>query len=307
MRIALPELVLGGAGYAGLYRAVAPETATATLRAAWDGGVRAFDTAPHYGAGMSEERLGAFLAAHPRDEFVLSTKIGRLLYDDRDALDGTDGFFGTPARSRRRDYTGSGTRRSLEDSLQRLDLDRIDVALIHDPDDHQEQALAGAVPELTRMREEGTVTGIGVGVNDADLALRFVRECDLDCVLIAGRYTLLDSRASGLLDECLRRDIEVMVAGVFNSGLLADPTERDTFDYRSAAPEIVARARKMADACAEYGVSIRAAALQFPLRHPAVGSLVSGAATAAEVHDTIAQLAITIPDELWKRLDEVAA
>ncbi|MFI9403063.1 aldo/keto reductase [Nocardia sp. NPDC052316] len=298
------DIVLGGAAYAGLFRAVDEEAAQAGIAAAWDAGIRAFDTAPHYGAGSSEERLGRFLRSRPRSEYTVSTKVGRLLYADPSAPDGVDDFYGAPKRARRRDYSAVGVRRSLEDSLERLGLDRIDLLLIHDPDDHQEQALAEALPELERMRAAGIVAGIGVGVNDAEVALRFVRETGIDHVLIAGRYTLLDRRAEAeLLPECARRDVRVLVAGVLNSGILADPWRSATFDYRPAQRHIVERAQAMARICAKYDVALRAAALQFARRNPAVGATVIGAGTAVEVADTIAMLNTTVPEDLWHELD----
>jgi D-threo-aldose 1-dehydrogenase len=234
----------------------------------------------------------------------VSTKVGRLLYDDPQATDGVDDFYGTPKRSRRQDYSASGVRQSLEDSLIRLGLDRIDVLLIHDPDDHQEMALTGAVPELERMRAEGMVSGIGIGVNDVDLALRFVRDTAIDHVLIAGRYTLLDRRAEAeLLPECARRGIRVLIAGVLNSGILADPHRQAFFDYRPADRDIVERAVAMDRICAKYGVPLRAAALQFPGRNASVGATVVGAGTDKEVTDTVAMLNITVPEELWTELD----
>ncbi|WP_194833664.1 aldo/keto reductase [Nocardia sp. XZ_19_369] len=296
------DIVLGGAGYAGLFRAVTEAEAQAGIAAAWDAGIRAFDTAPHYGAGSSEERLGRFLRS--RSEYTVSTKVGRLLDEDPLVPDGVDDFYGAPKRARRRDYSAAGVRRSLEDSLERLGLDRIDLLLIHDPDDHQEQALAEAVPELERMRAAGIVSAIGVGVNDVDVALRFVRETSIDHVLIAGRYTLLDRRAEAeLLPECARRDVRVLVAGVLNSGILADPWRRTTFDYRPAQQHIVERAQAMARICAKYDVALRAAALQFARRNPAVAATVIGAGTAAEVADTIAMLNTSVPDDLWHELD----
>lgn len=300
-------LVLGGASYAGLYRATDPATAQAALQAAWDGGIRAFDTAPHYGAGQSEERLGRFLRGRVRSDFVVSTKVGRLLYDDPAAADGTDQFFGVPRRSRRRDYSADGVRRSVEASLRRLGLDRVDLLLVHDPDEHVRQALDEAVPELSRMRANGLVTGIGVGVNDADLALRFVRDSDIDHVMIAGRYSLLDRRAEELLAECARRHVAVLVAGALNSGLLADPERQGTFNYVPAPAALLGRARAMRAACERFGVALRAAALQFPLRHPAVDAVVSGAGTAADVSDTFDQMARPIPAALWAELSELAA
>ncbi|QIS03600.1 aldo/keto reductase [Nocardia brasiliensis] len=299
----LTDIVLGGAGYAGLYRAIEPAQAHAALHAAWDAGIRSFDTAPHYGTGSGEERLGEFLRTRPRAEFTVSTKAGRLLYDDPHAVDGADGFYGTPKRSRRRDYSASGIRRSLEDSLTRLGLDRVDLLLIHDPEDHAAQALSAGVPELVRLRDEGIVSGIGIGVNFVDLALRFVRVAPIDHVLIAGRYTLLDRGAEAeLLPECHRRGIRVLVGGVLNSGILADPQRQATFDYRPADGEIVERARAMALRCAKYEVPLRAAALQFPRRHPAVTRTVVGASTPDQVADTVAMLNHPVPGALWHEL-----
>ncbi|WP_405163561.1 aldo/keto reductase [Nocardia sp. NBC_01499] len=298
------DIVLGGAGYAGLFRAVDEADAQAGIAAAWDAGIRAFDTAPHYGAGSSEERLGRFLRSQPRSSYSVSTKVGRLLYDDPLASDGIDDFYGAPKRSRRRDYSADGVRRSLEDSLQRLGMDRVDLLLIHDPDDHQDQTLAAAMPELERMRAAGIVAGIGVGVNDVDVALRFVRETTIDHVMIAGRYTLLDRRAdTELLPECARRGIRVLVAGVLNSGILADPTRRATFDYRPAQRDIIERAQAMERICAKYDVPLRAAALQFPRRNPAVGATVIGAGIKTEIEDTIAMLNTAVPEDLWHELD----
>jgi D-threo-aldose 1-dehydrogenase len=298
----LSQIVLGGAGYAGLFRAVDPFSAQAALDAAWAAGIRAFDTAPHYGVGLSEERLGRFLRG--RSGFVVSTKVGRLLYDDPAAADGAEGFYGTPKRSRRRDYSAGGTRTSVADSLARLGLDRVDTLLVHDPDDHQDQALAETVPELGRLRSVGLCSRIGIGVNRVDVALRFVREASLDVVLIAGRFTLLDRQAEAeLLPECARRGIRVLAAGVLNSGILADPDQWSTFEYRLAGDKVLARARMMAQICERYGVPLRAAALQFPGRHPMVGGTVVGARSAAEVADTVAMLKVPVPDDLWDELD----
>ena len=296
--------VMGCAALAGLYREVPADAATAALTAAWDGGVRAFDTAPHYGAGLSEERLGGFIRARPREQYAISTKVGRLLLDDPDAVDGTDGFFGTPRRTRIRDYSAAGMRRSHAESLTRLGIDRVDQLLIHDPEDHMPMALAEAAPELAVMREEGTIRRFGVGTNFVDVGLEFVQHSTIDCLMIAGRYSLLDRRAeSTLLPACADRGIEVMVAGVFNSGLLADPLRRITFNYETAPDALIGSARAMQAACERHGVSLRAAALQFPLRHRAVTAIVSGAGSADTVVDVLAQRQVPIPDDLWDELD----
>ena len=189
-------MVFGGAPIGGLYLPVRDDQAAAALEAAWAAGIRAFDTAPHYGAGLSEQRLGRFLAGRPRDEFVLSTKVGRRLVPATGDVEGAEGFYGTPKLARVRDYSRDGTLAALEGSLRRLGTDRVDIALIHDPDDHAEQALDGAYAALDQLRSEGTIRAVGVGMNQAPLLEWFVERTDLDCVLVAGRYSLLDTAAA---------------------------------------------------------------------------------------------------------------
>jgi D-threo-aldose 1-dehydrogenase len=274
------------------------------LQAAWDLGFRDFDTAPHYGVGQSEEYLGRFLAGRPRDSFTVSTKVGRLLFDDPDAVDGTDEFYGTPKRSRVRDYSGDGVRRSLEQSLARLGLDRVDVLYVHDPEDHLRQALDEAAPALARLRADGVIAGYGVGTNYADVATAFLRETDADRIMIAGRYSLLDRRAEQtMLPAAADKGVRLVVAGVLNSGLLADPRPGAPFNYAPAPDWLVEAARRMQAACEARGVALRAAALQFPTRHPAVAAIVSGAGRADHVRDLSAQLDVEIPEELWAELD----
>ena len=296
--------VFGCAALGGLYRPVSREEAHATLRAAWDLGVRSFDTAPHYGVGQSEEYLGDFLRDKPRDSFTVSTKVGRLLVDDSTVVDGTDGFFGTPARSRVLDYSADGVRRSLEESLGRLGLDRVDLVFVHDPEDHMAQAVGEAAPALAEMREAGRITGFGVGTNYTEVAERFVRETAADTVMIAGRYSVLDRRAERtLLAACADRGVRVLAAGVLNSGLLADPRPGAPFNYAPAPDWLIDTARRMAAACEAQGVTLRAAALQFPTRHPAVDAVVTGAGRVSSVRDAHEQLQVPIPDDLWVELD----
>ncbi len=293
-------LVFGGAPIGGLYAPVSDEAAAATLAAAWDAGIRAFDTAPHYGVGLSEQRIGDFLAGRPRAEFVVSTKVGRRLVPVAGSVDGADGFYGTPALTRVRDYSADGAVRSLEDSLRRLRLDRVDIALIHDPDEHMAEALDGAYRALAGLRADGAVGAIGVGVNSAPLAEWFVTRCDLDCVLVAGRYTLLDdSAARSLFPVCLARGVAVLAGGVFNSGILAGG---DRYDYALAAPGVLARARAVAGACARHGVPLAAASLRYVLRHPAVTAAVVGARTPDEIRADAGYLSLAIPDALWTDL-----
>jgi D-threo-aldose 1-dehydrogenase len=228
--------------------------AAATLAAAWAAGIRAFDTAPHYGVGVSERRLGSFLAGYPRDEFTVSTKVGRLLVPAAGDVQGEDGFYGIPPLTRVRDYSRDGVRRSLAESLERLGLDRVDIALIHDPDDFMKQAADEAYPARASLRDSGVVRAIGAGMNSASALAWLAERCDLDCVLVAGRYTLLDqAAATELFPVCQRRGVAVLAAGVFNSGILAGPVDGGSYDYAPAPPAVLARARLMRDACARHG------------------------------------------------------
>jgi D-threo-aldose 1-dehydrogenase len=312
--VAVTELSFGGAAIGNLFTAVTDDDARAAVDAAWDGGIRFFDTPPHYGLGLSERRLGAALRGRPRDEYVISTKIGRLLEPDPSsrpapagsaAVGGRDpeGFDVPGDLVRRFDYSADGVRRSLAASLSRLGLDRVDIALIHDPDAHGEQALREAYPALERLRAEGVVRAIGVGMNQTEMLTRFIRETDIDVVLVAGRYTLLDhSAAEELLPAALERGTSVIVGGVFNSGLLAAPTPGATYDYQAAPGDLVSRALRLQEICARSGVPLRAAAARFPLAHPAVASVLIGARSAAEVADAIALRGLDIPPELWESL-----
>jgi D-threo-aldose 1-dehydrogenase len=313
-RVSVTELSFGGAAIGGLYTEVSDDDARAAVDAAWEGGIRTFDTAPHYGLGLSERRLGDALRRRPRDEYVISTKVGRLLEPavrgpggtsagstgGRDTQEGFD----IPARYVRRfDFSADGVRRSLEASLDRLGLDRVDIALIHDPDDHGEQAFREAYPALERLRGAGTVRAIGVGMNQAAMLTRFVTDTDVDTVLVAGRYTLLDkSAASELLPAALRRGVSVIAGGVFNSGVLAAPVAGATYDYHAAPGELIEKARRLAETCARYGVPLRAAAARFPLTHPAVASVLIGVRSAAEVTDALRLRALDIPGALWDSL-----
>ncbi|MEU8320228.1 aldo/keto reductase [Nonomuraea sp. NPDC048881] len=297
--IDLPRVGLGGAPLGNLYQAVSGEQARATVDAAWESGVRLFDTAPHYGLGLSERRLGAALAQ--RSGYVLSTKVGRLVVPSRVRDD--DEMFDVPVGlGREWDFSADGVRDSLEDSLARLGLPEIDIALIHDPDDHLEQALAEAYPALAELREQGVVKAIGVGMNQWQAPLRFVRETGVDVVMLAGRYTLLDQSGLPLLDECAERGVRVLAAGVFNSGLLATPAPSGTFDYVPAPAPLLDRATRIAAVCERHGVSLPQAAMAFPLRHPAVASIVLGARAPEEVLANAALWARPVPEELWLEL-----
>jgi D-threo-aldose 1-dehydrogenase len=298
------ELSFGGAAIGNLFTEVGEDDARAAVDAAWDGGIRTFDTAPHYGLGLSERRLGAALRDRPRDEYVISTKVGRLLEPAAGPVGRDPEGFAVPAHLVRRfDYSADGVRRSLEASLDRLGLDRVDIALIHDPDDHGEQALREAYPALERLRAEGVVRAIGVGMNQSAMLTRFVTDTDIDVVLVAGRYTLLDrSAALDLLPVAHSRGVSVIAGGVFNSGVLAAPVAGATYNYETAPAELIERARRLAEMCERFAVPLRAAAARFPLTHPAVASVLIGVRSAAEITEAVRLRALDIPAALWDSL-----
>lgn len=309
--LSLSSLGFGAASVGNLYHSVDDEQASEAMQAAWDGGIRYFDTAPHYGLGLSERRLGAFLREQPRDEFVVSTKVGRLLEPNPAFAGGRDmaNAFDVPDDLVRvYDPSESGVRRSFEASLERIGLDYIDVLYLHDPDVYDlEWGISEGLPALIKLREEGLVRAIGVGVNDSAVATRAVLESDLDLVMIAGRYTLLEQPAAvDLLPACLDNGVRVVDAAVFNSGLLASTeiAADATYNYAAVPADVLARARALASVCAEFGVELPAAALQFPLRHPAVASVVFGTARADNVHENVRRAAAEIPEELWVAFEE---
>jgi D-threo-aldose 1-dehydrogenase len=292
--IELGRLALGTAPIGGLYSAVNDETAHAVVTHAWDLGLRYFDTAPRYGAGLSERRLGAALHGRPRDEFAISTKVGRLLRPGRST------WAGAPPLVDYFDFSYDAALRSLEESLDRLGLDRVDIAYVHDPDDHFDEALAGSFRALRRLRDEGSVRAVGVGANHPEVLCRFARQADPDCFLVAGRHTVLDrSAADELLPLCEDKGIAVIVGGVFNSGVVAGG---DTFDYETAPPDVVARVELLRETCSRHGVPLTAAALQFPLRHPAVATVLVGCRTPEEVAEDVRLADLDIPEAAWREL-----
>jgi D-threo-aldose 1-dehydrogenase len=303
---AVSRLGLGTSPLGSLYREVTDREARAVVDAAWEAGVRIFDTAPHYGLGLAERRLGAALRDRPRDEFVLSTKVGRLLVPDPGATGLDPEGFAVPATLRREwDFSADGVRRSLESSLDRLGLDRVDLVYVHDPDDHWDQAAGEAIPALVELREQGVIGAIGAGMNQWQLPARFVRESDVDVILLAGRYTLLEQPAlAELLPLCAERGVDVLAAGVFNSGLLArqDVPDDATYDYAAAPADVLGRARRIAEVCARHGTTLPAAALWFPFGHPAVTGVLIGARAEAEVHANVEVLASPPPAGLWAEL-----
>jgi D-threo-aldose 1-dehydrogenase len=295
--IEVTTLALGGAGIAGLYEAVSDAEATAAVQRALDRGIRYFDTAPHYAAGRGESRLGAVL----RGGGVVSTKVGRMLVPLKPGETPERSEFGdAPPYRRVWDWSAEGILRSLTESLERLGRDRVEIVYMHDPDDHEEEVYATAYPALAALRDEGVVGAIGAGMNQSAMLTRFVERLDIDVVLCAGRYTLLDRSAlEDLLPACERRGTSVILGGVFNTGLLAGGT---MYDYRPAPPEVLARVADLTEVCARYGVPLRAAALQFPLRHPAVAGVLAGCRSAAEVDDTTDMFEFEVPDALWGEL-----
>ncbi|WEH30629.1 aldo/keto reductase [Streptomyces sp. AM 3-1-1] len=306
--VAVSPLGFGAAPLGNLYTPLDEETARATVDAAWEAGVRYFDTAPHYGLGLSERRLGEALRARPRGEFTVSTKVGRLLepHPEPSGSDLAAGGFAVPDTLRRRpDYSRDGVLRSLEASLERLGLDRIDLALVHDPDDHMDTTLAEALPALAELRAQGVVGAIGVGMNSVDPLRRFVAEGDPDVVMVAGRWTLLDRTATPLLADCAAREVSVIAAAPFNSGLLSTdhPEASGYYDYGTVPAAVLGRARVLAARCAAHGVPLPRAALCFPLREPVVASVLAGFRSPTEVTSAAGHLTHGVPKRLWAELD----
>ncbi len=311
----LGRLGFGAAGIGNLYKAMPDGQAADVVESAWDAGIRYFDTAPHYGLGLSERRLGAVLRGRPRGEFTVSTKVGRLLIPNPDALPGAarqgardDQCFDVPATSRRVwDFSEAGILRSIEDSLARLGLDHVDIAYLHDPDVHDlVEGIRQALPALEKLRAEGLVRAIGVGTNSAQAALECVEAADLDLVMLAGRYTLLEPPRVPLLARSKERGTGIVNVGVFNSGLLARPNVPDNahYNYERAPRELVERARELAAICRSFGVELPTAALQFSLRHPAVVNVTVGASSPGQITANANRMAEHVPEELWAALTD---
>lgn len=287
-------LGLGTAPLAGLYRAVDEREAVEAIERAWDLGIRFFDTAPYYGSGLAETRLGLALRGKQRSEFVVSTKVGRRLRPGRSS------WHGAPPLLSYFDFSYDAALESLEESLERLGLDHVDIALVHDPDEHYQEATSGAFRALRRLRDEGVVKRIGVGMNGSDLLCRFAQESDPDCLLIAGRLTLLDQSATEtLLPLCLERGIGLIVGGVFNSGILAGGS---TFDYAPAGDEVSQRVNRLEDVARRRGVPLAAAAVQLPMQYPGVETVLVGCASASEVEDDVRLAGVRVPSSLWTEL-----
>jgi len=304
-RVEVTELGLGGGPLGGLFQTVDDDAAAATLRAAWDSGIRYFDTAPHYGIGQSERRFGEFLRQQPRDTFSLSTKVGRLLVE-QDPAGRTDEAFQVPATHRRVwDFSRDGVRRSLEESLVRMGLDRVDILYLHDAGEHVEAALHDGYPALAELREEGVVGAIGAGMESAGLLTELVRKADVDVLMLPGRYSLLDqSGLDELLPACRERGVSVIAAAVFHSGVLAQlrPGPGAMFGYQTASPAVLDKANRIAEICAGHSVALPQAAMAFPLTHPAVAGVVLGMRSAEEVLQDVDFFTAGVPAQLWRDL-----
>src|SRR5258706_9027371 len=309
-KLEVTELGLGGAPMGGFRATISDAEAMALTDAAYAGGVRYFDTSPYYGYGRSELRMGASLREKPRDEYVLSTKIGRVLHamkpGEKPPADFRDN--GLPGFAPVFDYSYDGVMRSLEHSHLRLGLSRIDIALIHDVDfwttkdravleERFKTVMDSGYKALDELRSAGVIGAIGVGINEADTSLRFIQAGDFDCMLLAGRYTLLEQGAlDAFLPECEKRRVSVILGGPYNSGILAGPVKPGaTHDYVEAPANLIEKAQKIEAICQRHGVELGAAAMQFPLFHPAVCSVIPGALSVTEVKQNVARLSATIP------------
>ena len=299
------RLGLGTAQLGGLYSSVSDAEGQALVDTAIEQGIHYFDTAPHYGKGVSERRLAKYLSKYPRNSWVLSSKVGRLLVptDKED-----DSFFldADNTVERLNDYSESGIRRSFEESLERMQLDSIDIVYIHDPDDFPDDAINHAYPALAKLRAEGRVKSIGIGMNYNEIPTRMINETDIDVVMNAGRYTLLDqSAADELFPAALAKGVSIVSVGVFNSGVLANPSKDSHYFYEPAPAHIVARALEFQSVLNEYGVSLQAAAIQFPLRHEAVKCVVVGCRSSQSLVENISNFDATVPAEAWEKVDSL--
>lgn len=340
--VEVTPLGLGTVPIGGLYQPVPAADAEALIGRSFELGIRLFDTAPQYGSGLAETRLGQVLPTFPRDEIVVATKVGRLLRPVSfaaktrrvlaESIRSGDvrRIAGDAAKVIRRlapggasvhvqlgepfdrgqsaleshfDFSYDGVMRSVDESLARLRLERVDMLYIHDPDHDHDAALEGAFKALDRLRADGTVRAIGVGMNQTEMLARFAREAPFDCLLAAGRYTLLDQSAlDELIPECRQRGISLVVGGIYNSGILADPRPDAMFNYGPAPTPVLEKARKIQSVCARHGVPLMAAAIQFPLGNPVVATVLTGVRSVAEIEQNVAMFQVDIPDEMWQEL-----
>ena len=306
----ISKLALGTAPLGGLFTAVSDEQGQATVLAALDSGINFIDTAPLYGHGNAERMIGSALSKTNK-EYVISTKVGRVLKkfapeEIAGKVDGLAAFIGVdPTIFPVFDFSRDGILRSIQESLERLNISSIDIALIHDADDRIDEAIKNSYPVLDELRSQGVIKGIGVGMNICSYATKAVKEMDLDVILIAGRYSLLDQSAQEVLfKECLKKQTGVMVGGVYNSGVLANPTPASTYNYVPVTPEILSKVKQIQALLLGFDISLTAAAIQFPLRHPAVTCVLTGSRSVTELNANIKDFDQTIPDAAWKALED---
>jgi D-threo-aldose 1-dehydrogenase len=308
---------LGGAGFGNLYRPIDDETATLTIRWALSEGIDYLDTAPHYGFGLSEKRIAEALSGYDRSRVTLSTKVGRVLtpIQNADPTRARHGFYTSEAYEPTFDYSYDGIMRSFESSLARLRTDTIDILLCHDIGalthgadhaQHLSEFLGGGYRAMQTLRAEGRVRALGLGVNECEVCLTLLPECEMDCVLLAGRYTLLEQGAlTELTDLCAKRHVSLIVGGPFNSGILASASARDAhYNYETPPHHVVERVQHLQRVCSSFAVPVGAAALQFPLAHPRVSSVIAGCSSVEEVRQAKEWMAWPIPAELWRSLKE---
>ncbi len=306
----ISKLALGTAPLGGLFTAVSDEQGQATVLAALDSGINFIDTAPLYGHGNAERMIGSVLSKTNK-EYVISTKVGRVLKkfapeEIAGKVEGLAPFIGVdPTIFPVFDFSRDGILRSIQESLERLNISSIDIALIHDADDRIDEAIKNSYPVLDELRSQGVIKGIGVGMNICSYATKAVKEMDLDVILIAGRYSLLDQSAQEVLfKECLKKQTGVMVGGVYNSGVLANPTPESTYNYVPVTPEILSKVKQIQALLLDFDISLTAAAIQFPLRHPAVTCVLTGSRSVTELNANIKDFDQTIPDAAWKALED---
>lgn len=306
----LGSLGLGTAQIGNLYRKTSDEEVAETFNSAWDAGIRYFDTAPHYGLGLSEHRVGQALEMYPRAEFTVSTKVGRILVDSPATIHNRDseGFDVPASLMRQWDFSRDGILRSVEDSIRRTGLDRFDILYLHDPEDHFEQASTEGIQTLIELREQGVVSAVGAGMNFAGPLAELIKRADIDLVMCAGRFTLLDGEAlEELLPLATQHNVGVVVAGVYNSGLLSQnqPSTHAKFNYEQAPSGLILRAQQISNVCAEFGVTLPEAAMAYVQRHPAVECVVIGARGRNQVIENVSRAKAEVPPALWEALESL--
>lgn len=301
----ISQMGLGTATFGGLYTSMSQEQCDAAINCARDNGITYIDTAPHYGKGVAERRLAHSLKGRARSSFEISSKIGRLLVPTEKEID--PDFLDTDTTlTRIFDFSEGGVEKSFRSSLERMELESIDILFIHDPDNNADAAIRESFPALLKMRDKGIINAIGVGMNQSATPARMIKETDIDVVLIAGRYSLLDQRAlADLLPAALERGVDIIAAGVLNSGILANPVKGATFDYAPASDEILAKAQRIKAVLDKEDIPLTAAALQFPLRHPAVKCVLIGCRSTDEILNNAQNLDMDLPEDIWQKIAAV--